>query len=170
MDIRVKKTKKAIKEAFYELRSSQSPEKIKVKDLCTLAQINKTTFYKYYQDIYDLNSELEREAFTCFQNDFQVCDRLFSDPEAFIRGIPAALRSQWNLIYPIFHDRHDVFFNCLENDIMKFYLENHPQNLSDERVTFIISGTVRMLQSIRPGETPDEKFYSEVISIIKDLT
>ena len=52
MDIRIQKTETAIKNAFMELRSRKPVEKITVKELCGLAQINKSTFYTHYDDIY----------------------------------------------------------------------------------------------------------------------
>lgn len=61
MDIRVEKTERAIKQAFMELRAQRPVEKIRVKELCDLAQINKSTFYAHYQDIYALESTLEGE-------------------------------------------------------------------------------------------------------------
>ena len=54
-DLRVYKTKKAIREAYMELRKKKPLEKIKVNDVCELAMCIRATFYRYYQDIYDLN-------------------------------------------------------------------------------------------------------------------
>ena len=52
LDIRIEKTERAIKQAFMELRAQKPLEKIKVKELCDLACINKSTYYAHYQDIY----------------------------------------------------------------------------------------------------------------------
>ena len=56
MDIRVARTDRAIEKAFMELRAKNPLEKIKIKDLCALACINKSTFYAHYEDIYALSS------------------------------------------------------------------------------------------------------------------
>ena len=61
MDLRVKRTTKNIKDAFYELRKKKSVEKISVKELSELAMINKATFYLHYRDIYELSDKLENE-------------------------------------------------------------------------------------------------------------
>ena len=45
MDIRIEKTERAIRNAFLELRAAKPLEKITVKELCSLACINKSTFY-----------------------------------------------------------------------------------------------------------------------------
>ena len=61
LDIRIEKTERAIKQAFMELRAQKPLEKIKVKELCDLACINKSTFYAHYQDIYALATAMEEE-------------------------------------------------------------------------------------------------------------
>ena len=48
MDIRIARTDRAIEKAFMELRAKNPLEKIKIKDLCALACINKSTFYAHY--------------------------------------------------------------------------------------------------------------------------
>lgn len=62
MDIRIEKTEGAIRDAFMELRAHKPLEKIKVKELCELARINKSTFYAHYQDIYALADALEEDV------------------------------------------------------------------------------------------------------------
>mgnify|MGYP000260241491 CR=1 FL=1 len=62
MDIRIEKTERAIRNAFLELRAAKPLEKITVKELCSLACINKSTFYSHYKDIYDLSDQLETDV------------------------------------------------------------------------------------------------------------
>ena len=52
MDIRIEKTDRAIEKAFLELRAKTPLEKIKIKDLCALACVNKSTFYAHYCLLY----------------------------------------------------------------------------------------------------------------------
>ena len=47
MDIRVKKTKRAIQKAFVALLREKPIEKITVKEIAERAEINKTTFYSH---------------------------------------------------------------------------------------------------------------------------
>ncbi len=61
LDIRIEKTERAIKQAFMELRAEKPVEKIRVKELCDRACINKSTFYAHYQDIYALANAIEEE-------------------------------------------------------------------------------------------------------------
>ena len=59
MDLRIVKTRKSIRSAFLELRKTNAVDEIRVNRLCEMAMINKTTFYKHYQDIYALAEEVE---------------------------------------------------------------------------------------------------------------
>ena len=87
MDLRKEKTERWIKEAFFRLRASRPLEKIRVKDLCDLAQINKSTFYAHYQDIYDLSDRLQMETVE------KVMDRIVNDPKFTVTDATAFTRS-----------------------------------------------------------------------------
>lgn len=58
-DLRVQKTIDAIHKTFEEMICEMDYEKITVKELCERARINKKTFYRYYDVLDDLLSELQ---------------------------------------------------------------------------------------------------------------
>lgn len=60
-DLRVVKTIRGIKEAFERLICEKDYERITVKELCDLAQINKKTFYHYYETLDALLEEMKAE-------------------------------------------------------------------------------------------------------------
>lgn len=60
-DRRTEYTKMVIKQSLYELLDKKHLSKITVKELCKEADINRTTFYRNYQDIYDLYEKIEEE-------------------------------------------------------------------------------------------------------------
>lgn len=60
-DLRVVKTIQGIKSAFEALICEKDYESITVKELCERAQINKKTFYHYYETLDMLLSEMQRE-------------------------------------------------------------------------------------------------------------
>lgn len=61
MDLRAQKTQKSITDAFYRLRARKPLEKITVRELCREAVVNRSTFYAYYKDVYDLSEQLENQ-------------------------------------------------------------------------------------------------------------
>lgn len=61
-DLRIIKTKMAIKSAFFQLMSEKSFEKITVSDITERALIHRGTFYAHYKDKYDLKEKIEDET------------------------------------------------------------------------------------------------------------
>ena len=90
-DLRVYKTKKAIREAFLELRKTKPLEKIKVSDVCDLAMCIRATFYRYYQDIYDLNNQLEDEAINRLVSTFEDKEALLFKTESYLKALYISL-------------------------------------------------------------------------------
>lgn len=54
-------TKRAIRTAFTQLLNQMPLDKIRVKDIAELCEINRNTFYYYYQDIYALLDDVFTE-------------------------------------------------------------------------------------------------------------
>ena len=67
VDLRVIKTKKAIRLAFTELMSRKPLEEITVSDVAAEAMINRKTFYAHYASIFDIIAEIEDEVVASFQ-------------------------------------------------------------------------------------------------------
>jgi len=61
MDARIRYTREVIKKEFFKLIKEKPLSQITVKELCVNADINRTTFYKHYKDIYDLLDQWEEE-------------------------------------------------------------------------------------------------------------
>ncbi|MCY8604710.1 TetR/AcrR family transcriptional regulator [Bacillus sonorensis] len=53
-DKRMTQSKKNLKKALFELLAEKEWEKISVQDITKRAKLNRTTFYQYYKDKYDL--------------------------------------------------------------------------------------------------------------------
>ncbi|MDF2513235.1 MAG: transcriptional regulator, TetR family [Herbinix sp.] len=61
-DRRIRYTKKVIKESFMDLLLNRPSHKITVKEVCEKAEINRTTFYSYYDDIHSLTKEMQNDS------------------------------------------------------------------------------------------------------------
>lgn len=85
-DLRVVKTKRAIKQAFLEMLKHKELNRITVTELAKIAEINKGTFYLHYSDIYELYDEVLTNSIqnTAFQNTYYA--KMLSEPETFVRG------------------------------------------------------------------------------------
>ena len=61
-DRRIRKTKQALKNSLAALLEKKDIRDISVQELASHADLNRTTFYLHYKDIYDLQQQIENEA------------------------------------------------------------------------------------------------------------
>jgi AcrR family transcriptional regulator len=59
---RVRLTKKMLQDSLIWLLPNKSIHKISVREICDNAEINRSTFYKYYGSQYDLLKDMENEV------------------------------------------------------------------------------------------------------------
>lgn len=62
-DRRTKYTKSVIREALFDLLKEKPLAKVTVTDICKLADINRSTFYSYYEDVNSLMSQIQNDVF-----------------------------------------------------------------------------------------------------------
>ena len=60
-DRRVTMTKRMLKDAFIEMLKETDIYHISVRELCQRADVNRTTFYKYYANQFDLLDDMEKD-------------------------------------------------------------------------------------------------------------
>jgi AcrR family transcriptional regulator len=60
-DRRVKYTKMVLKQSLLELMENKPINQITIKEICDLADVNRGTFYKHYNDQYDLLKQIQEE-------------------------------------------------------------------------------------------------------------
>lgn len=68
VDRRVRRTKKLLLQGLTTLMSEKKINKITVKELTELVDVNRATFYLYYKDIFDMVEKVETEMFLYFRN------------------------------------------------------------------------------------------------------
>ncbi len=179
MDIRIEKTERAIKQAFMELRAQKPLEKIKVKELCDLACINKSTFYAHYQDIYALATAIEeelvasvvaslpqltasdvsertewltRELFRAFAQNQKAVNIVFSDSRQglFINRVEAALSRCISSSDPSFEN------DVVRKIVLSFCVQgcyytfcNYCGQMDEKRLVTLLASIARAAQRIR---------------------
>lgn len=62
-DRRVVRTQKYLKEALLRLMETKPVHSITIKELCECADLNRSTFYDYYKDIYELLTAVHNDLF-----------------------------------------------------------------------------------------------------------
>ena len=141
MDKRIEKTKHAIKSAFMELRAKKSLEKIKVKELCELAYINKSTFYSHYEDIHALSDALEYEMVLAIISSIpKDLDYNFTNPELFTREVTIAFAKHMPQIKVLFSGRSQTHLAThLETIIKKTIYAKYPEYENDIEKNILLS-------------------------------
>lgn len=145
MDLRIQKTLENIETVFLRLRSALPLNKIQVNDLCAEARINKSTFYRHYEDIYDLSNTLEDRIVAQIISEFSLYDCLFTDTEAFIKGMYQAVEQHQELLTILFRDRMDVLTEKLGKKLKEKLLPDSYSQEDDIRYSFLISGATHVL-------------------------
>lgn len=116
-------TKEMIQEKFIEMLNDRPLNKITVKDIAEMCEINRNTFYYYYTDIYALLSEI-------FQTQLQKVIDEYSDTlsweESFIVATKFALDNR-RAIYHVYNSmrREDVvnYIYNVSGNVMSRYVE-----------------------------------------------
>ena len=67
-DRRVRKTKALLLKGLMQLMETKDIRDISVKELSDLVDINRSTFYLHYSDIYDMLAQIENELFIEFND------------------------------------------------------------------------------------------------------
>ncbi|MDE7230040.1 MAG: TetR/AcrR family transcriptional regulator [Oscillospiraceae bacterium] len=144
MDLRVKKTKSAIINSFLQLRSKKPLERITVKELSDLAEINKATFYLHYKDIYDLSESLENELLDSVLSSIRHPDAVLSEPKVFISELFDGFIANQSLIDIIFsNDRKGILVDRVESKIRKFMFEKYSKCKDIPEINILLSFTIK---------------------------
>ena len=72
-------SKRVIRESLLALMQDRPLNKITVRELCEKADVNRSTFYAYYQDIYDLHRAILKDYFHCQHRIIEEGKRLLRD-------------------------------------------------------------------------------------------
>lgn len=120
-DYRVIRTKQLLKNALLDMLASQPLEKIRVQALCSKAQVNKTTFYNHYRDIYDLYKEILRDFFQETIDDIEDYNIFFDNPNRFLTEFSSAIDKR----LPDFYSLHHVnVINLFQEEFINILKEN----------------------------------------------
>lgn len=144
MDIRVKKTRSSIINAFLKLRSGKALEKITIKELAEEAQINKATFYLHYKDIYDLSDSIENEIEENIMRSIEHPDTVVSNPKRFVKELAYAFFSNRAIINIVFSDRQqNSLIDGIERRIKKLVYETNPEYSGNAEIDIILTYQIK---------------------------
>ncbi len=126
MDLREKKTKRSIQNAFLQLRAHKPLERITVKELSELAEISKGTFYLHYKDIYDLSEHLQNEVIQKILDTITRPELILSAPARFTQELCTAFYAHQSLI--------DILFSGTQASVLPLQIEKKTREYIDRLV------------------------------------
>lgn len=99
------RSRRLIREAFLKLLHEKEFEKITVTDIANLADLNRSTFYAHYPDVYGLVEEIEDEIINKHMEVVQQMKYLniIKNPTPYIKSLSAILEENMYLYKRIGH-------------------------------------------------------------------
>lgn len=176
MDRRVKYTKKIIKNTFLELLAKKDIKKISVSELCSKADINRATFYRYYLDVFDLLDSIKKEFETELKQAYAPKDEKENTVLNFSKAMLTVFLENKELVKILFNTNNGIYFlnNILEIAYIrcKEKWEKDLPNISQEDMeyasVFIFNGALGVVNFWVQNDF--DKDIDEVSSIIETLS
>ena len=152
-DVRVRYTKMIIKENFVELLKKKHISKITVKEICELSEINRSTFYKHYEDVYDLLRSMIMEMESEFQTIIEKNQSL-GTKRTIIETLER-IKHEKDMYIPLFSENSDsdIMRDCIISCYEMIAKEgnNYLEGITDENknrtLNFISWGCAGLLRS-----------------------
>jgi len=165
-----RRTDRDIRESLIRLLEEKPLHRITVQDLCHEAEINRATFYRYYEDIYALYDAVTQSFFR--QLFVDVSERYSSERNGAVRlhrSVEEALdliESRKNLCRILFNDTDSVFAFRLLQEIQKIAAQENPETdpLRRMRISYMCGGILTViLEWIRNDCSPAKAEVARVI-------
>ena len=165
---RVQFTRAALHRALADLILEKPLTSITVKDICARADINRSTFYLHYKDIYDLLTAFEDELLEHMQAQFPQTPTRIDDEDFLTRPLVAFLNQcretprMMQLLRRLFSEQGDPHFvHRLQKLTYSSFLRGWSINMPDASesrklliYSYIVPGIINLL-STWVSDTPD---------------
>ncbi len=163
------KSQRHLISAFMKVRKTKPLEKITVVELCKEADVNKSTFYAYYHDVYDLSDQLQTEAFAQIMGSVGNLSTIVNDTPKFTQDLLHRVVEESETLNCLFQGAEAYKFPQKFYDaVMEVFYRYKPEHKGDMKhqimMTFKVYGAYFALMT---NEEFDEE---ERIQYIGELT
>ena len=152
-NLRFQQTEGKIREIFLELLKKKVLSKITVREICSLAHINRTTFYLHHEGIYELMQCIESDMYRYFKGIFTSPGKNYCLRERFLHLFSFIKKHQdFYRIYLSSQRKPSIFDYTLlpESDIriQKFLSQSRIDNALEYEYcqTFFLAGLTAFIQ------------------------
>lgn len=173
-DRRVQMSKTFLKEALISLLDQKHISHITIKELCELADVNRSTFYAHYANIYELLYEMENDMIERLTITLEAYVNHEEDPitltTKLIEWIGQQQRTCEVLLSP---HSHSSFEEKIRKIVHHYLMNDWKKIVTDERLfhymsAFIISGSIEVVKTWLANE--QDQSPKEIALLIYDLT
>lgn len=161
MDRRVRKTRAQLRKGLAELLREKSIKEITVKELVEKVDINRSTFYLHYTDIYDMMEKIENELAEDIEELIQAhpVSPFNEESFTFIEDIFAILAENKDICAALLGPNGDISFLHRIEDILSEHSLNalrqtFPEKIEDLKYSyaFCMSGCIGLIKTWLGGE------------------
>lgn len=153
MDRRIQKTQTAIINATIELIATTPINKLTIKEICSKANISRSTFYLHYYDAVDVLEELYNSIILKFGRIVDKYDfvEILHNPIPFLQDIFDYIRSGYNVFNMLLRNDYDSNLTSrIKSLLQKNIMQNNYYRFSDRKkfeysINFLISGLVETI-------------------------
>ena len=146
---RTKLTKRKIGNAYLELRRRFPIDRIRITELCRLANSNRTTFYHYFEDVYDLNEAVENRILEeCFEG-FPYRGLIYTDPDRYLQEFYNALEPHREDLMYLAKDRETQQYAKLNRWLVNLAKRSDESTEEDLILTYVIAGVTQVINENR---------------------
>lgn len=157
-----RRSKRMIRQAFEELLQERGFHKITVTDIVSRADLNRSTFYAHYPDIFGIVDEMQEEIIQRNMELFQQIRfrNILKDPKPYLECIAATMEENLELMQRLgltenIQRKSEKLQDMMEYDIM--HNSDIPENVRNSalfgiRVHFFLGGILQTYQRWAEGK------------------
>ena len=157
-----RRSRQMIREAFEELLKEKGFHKITVTDIVARADLNRSTFYAHYPDIFGIVDEMQEEIIQRNMELFQKIQfrNILKDPKPYMDCIAATMEQNLELMQRLgltenIHRKSEKLQEMMEYDLIHnsdIPLEVRESDLFAIRVHFFLGGIINVYQRWAEGK------------------
>ncbi|WP_162150619.1 TetR/AcrR family transcriptional regulator [Acholeplasma equifetale] len=165
-------TKRQIRMALVELLERYNMNEISVTKLCEVADVNRTTFYRYYRNVVDVYEELENSIIHELDKTLEtlIVEIPLNQAEAFIKELFDQIKNNFSDFKILFKDK---FFIVFQNKVVEMIyrynnlLLSSTDPLFNEKFNYMVYGSIELVKKWLFGEI--HKTSAELAKIIVEF-
>ena len=159
-------TKQRIQNAYITLRRQHTLDQIRVTELCQIAKTNRTTFYHYYNDIYDLTNAVEDSLLKEALSGFKYRGLIYDDPQQYFQEFYKALLPIQKDLDLLGQGREANQYVKIERWLVELAMKDTSNSEEEVFMTFVIGGVVHTVFENRTSKKYSEEYYTRQLKRI----